>query len=169
MIQTESEAAAANRETGDTHRLDAGKDAGFWLIPRRPLILLAQLYAIGAAKYAPRGWEAGMAWSRIVDPLFRHLLKWLTGEKYDPVDGQHHLAAVAWACFALMEYETTHPELDDLAREQIGQAVTVHDEAWANAVANADPASGNRPANTHHTGPASLLTDFGGERNMLGD
>jgi hypothetical protein len=111
-------------ERGDHSRKDYGKDSGFWLIPRRPLIALAKVYAIGAAKYAPRGWEAGMEWSRVVDPLFRHLLKWMTGEKYDPVDGQHHLASVAWAALTLMEYETTHPELDDLARDRIAPEVT---------------------------------------------
>lgn len=103
-------------EAGDSSRKDTGKDAGFHLLPYVGLRELARLYKIGADKYEPRGWEKGMAWSRIVDPMFRHLFKWLGGEKYDQVDGQHHLAAVAWACFALMEYEETHPELDDLKR-----------------------------------------------------
>jgi hypothetical protein len=107
-------------ETGDERKKDYGKPGGFWLLPRRPLIALAHVFEIGARKYRPRGWEAGMEWSRIVDALFRHLFAWLSGEKYDPVDGQHHLASVAWAAFVLMEYETTHPELDDLARDRIG-------------------------------------------------
>lgn len=103
-------------EKGDESRKDDGKDGGFWLLPYVGMRELSRLYAIGASKYSPRGWEKGMAWSRIVDPMFRHLFKWLKGEKYDQRDGQHHLAAVAWACFALMEYEETHPELDDLKR-----------------------------------------------------
>ena len=103
-------------ETGDKQRKDDGKAKGFWLIPRRGLTALAEVFQIGADKYSPRGWEAGMAWSRVVDPMFRHILKWMPGEKYDPVDGQHHLASVAWACLALIEYEETHPELDDLKR-----------------------------------------------------
>jgi len=115
-LPTGSGAVRPVGESGDAKRLDHGKDGGFWLIPTRPLTELAKLYATGAAKYSPRGWEAGMEWSRVVDPMFRHLLKWLRGEKYDQVDGQHHLIAVAWACFALVEYEETHPELDDLQR-----------------------------------------------------
>jgi hypothetical protein len=108
-------------EYGDTRRKDAGKAAGFHLIPRRPLAELARLYAIGAAKYKPRGWEAGMEWSRVWDAMERHLSKYIMGERFDAVDGQHHLASVAWACFALMEYELTHPELDDLRRpEDVG-------------------------------------------------
>jgi hypothetical protein len=103
-------------ETGDEKRKDTGKAAGFWLIPSGPLAALAHVYKIGADKYSPRGWESGMEWSRIVDPMFRHILAWMRGEKYDKTDGQHHLASVAWACFALMEYENTHPELDNLER-----------------------------------------------------
>lgn len=102
------------KESGDSRRKDAGKPGGFYLIPPGPLTELAALYKTGAAKYSPRGWEAGMEWSRVVDPMFRHLLKWIGGETHDQVDGQHHLAAVAWACFALMEYERTHPEMDDV-------------------------------------------------------
>lgn len=105
---------SAAGETGDQSRLDNGKASGFYLIPTRPLTELAKLYALGAAKYSPRGWEKGMEWRRILDPAFRHLFAWMRGEKYDPIDGQHHLIAVAWAMFALVEYEETHPELDDI-------------------------------------------------------
>lgn len=103
-------------ESGDSKRKDAGKDAGFWLIPPDSLAQLAEVYAIGAKKYAPRGWEKGMEWSRIVDPMFRHILAYMKGETHDATDGQHHMAAVAWAALALMEYERTHPEMDDLRR-----------------------------------------------------
>jgi hypothetical protein len=30
------------------------------------------------------------------------------------VDGQHHLAIVAWGALVLMTYEQTKPELDDM-------------------------------------------------------
>jgi hypothetical protein len=106
-------------ERGDDKRLDAGKPDGFWLLPWRPLTALAHVYSIGARKYSPRGWERGMEWSRILDPAMRHLGKWLAGERYDKVDGQHHLASVVWAMFALMEYEETHPELDNIHDEEL--------------------------------------------------
>lgn len=101
-------------ETGDGQRKDDNKIKGFYLLPTRPLEEVARLYQIGANKYTPRGWEKGMAWSRVLDPMFRHLFKWIRGERYDKVDGQHHLASVIWAALALMEYEETHPELDDI-------------------------------------------------------
>jgi hypothetical protein len=101
-------------ESGDNKRKDAGKPNGFYLIPPDALTELAKVYAIGAKKYSPRGWEAGMEWSRVLDPMFRHILAWQRGQTHDPTDGQHHLASVAWAALALMEYERTHPELDDV-------------------------------------------------------
>jgi hypothetical protein len=112
-------------DVGDRMKKDHGKLGGFWLIPTYPLRELVRLFAIGAAKYSPRLWEEGMNWSRIYDAMNRHLLAWLDGETHDPTDGQHHLASVAWAALVLMEYERTHPELDDLMRSSIGADATV--------------------------------------------
>ena len=83
------------------------------LIPVSPLEQLAEVYTIGCKKYADRNWEKGIAWSRCYGALIRHLLKFWKGESIDSQDGQHHLAAVVFYAFALMEYEKTHPELDD--------------------------------------------------------
>lgn len=91
---------------------DSGK-ARFDLLPVRPLQELATVYTIGAAKYADRNWEKGLAWGRVFAALMRHAWAWWGGEIHDPIDGQHHLASVAWCALALIEYETTHPELDD--------------------------------------------------------
>ena len=93
---------------------DTGK-ARFDLIPVRPLRALADVYTIGARKYSDRNWERGIAWGRVFAALCRHAFAWWGGEQTDPVDGQHHLASVAWCALALIEYETTHPELDDRA------------------------------------------------------
>ena len=89
--------------------------ARFDLIPSRPLEELARVYTIGAAKYEDRNWERGLAWGRVFAAMMRHAWAWWRRETYDPVDKQHHLASVAWCALALMEYECTHPELDDRA------------------------------------------------------
>lgn len=91
---------------------DTGK-LRYDLIPPRPLEWLAEVYTIGCKKYDDRNWEKGISWGRIFAAMMRHAWKWWRGEKYDAEDGQHHLASVAWCAFALMEYEETHPELDD--------------------------------------------------------
>jgi hypothetical protein len=112
-------------EVGDRKKKDYGKLGGFWLIPTHPFRELVRVFAIGASKYHARGWEAGMEWSRIFDAMNRHILAWLDGERFDPTDGQHHLASVAWAALVLMEYERTHPEFDDLFRPSIDGEASV--------------------------------------------
>jgi hypothetical protein len=91
---------------------DGGK-LRFDLLPVEPLKQVVHVYTMGAAKYTDRNWEKGMRWGRIFAALMRHAWAWWAGERNDPVDGQHHLASVAWCALALMEYEQTHPELDD--------------------------------------------------------
>src|SRR3990167_10964079 len=79
----------------------------------RSLSHVAEVYTIGAKKYADRNWEKGLQWGRVFSALLRHAWAWWWGEQKDPVDGQRHLASVCWCALALMEYEDTHPELDD--------------------------------------------------------
>jgi hypothetical protein len=93
-------------------KADDGKHR-YDLIPAQPLDELARVYTIGAGKYADRDWEKGLKWGRVFAAMMRHAWKWWRGERHDPEDGQHHLASVAWCAFALMEFERTHPELDD--------------------------------------------------------
>lgn len=83
------------------------------LIPVRPLLDLAQVYTIGAAKYGDRNWEAGIAWSRIYGAMLRHAFRFWSGQDIDEEDGQKTLASVAWCALTLLEYARTHPELDD--------------------------------------------------------
>jgi len=91
---------------------DAGK-ARFDLLPVKPLFKVVEVYTIGAKKYSDRNWEAGLKWGRVFAAMMRHGWNWWHGERLDPKDGQHHLASVAWCALTLMEYEETHPELDD--------------------------------------------------------
>lgn len=91
---------------------DTGK-LRYDLIPPYPMALVAEVYTIGARKYADRNWEKGIAWARIFRALLGHAWAWFLGEKHDPKDGQHHLASVVWCALALMEFEVTHKELDD--------------------------------------------------------
>lgn len=92
------------------------KLAAFDLVPVSPLTQLAEHYGRGAQKYADRNWERGIAWSLNYAALMRHVTQWWGGEDLDPETGSHHLAAVAWHAFALLEYAETHPELDDRPR-----------------------------------------------------
>jgi len=73
----------------------------------------ALVYTIGSYKYDDRNWEKGILWGRVYRALVSHATKWWAGETRDQEDGKHHLASVVWCAKALMEYEDTHPELDD--------------------------------------------------------
>jgi len=100
----------------DAKDLGAKNDAGklrFDLIPVRSLEEVAGLYTMGAKKYADRNWEKGLSWSRCFAAMMRHAWAFWRGETFDKEDGQHHMASVAWYALAFIEYEYTHPELDD--------------------------------------------------------
>ncbi len=94
-------------------RKDDSDKLRYDLIPVGPMAEVARVYTIGAKKYTDRNWELGLKWGRVYSALQRHANAWWRGERNDPIDGQHHLASVAWCALALMEYESTHPELDD--------------------------------------------------------
>lgn len=95
---------------------DAGKSR-FSLVPVEPLSELVKVYDIGCAKYGRENWRKGMDWSRVYDAMMRHLLAWWGGEKRDPVDGQHHLASVAFGAMTLMWYELRGVGCDDRSKE----------------------------------------------------
>jgi hypothetical protein len=83
------------------------------LIPVLPLAEVAQVYTHGASKYTDKNWELGMAWHRCYGALQRHANAFWSGESRDKESNCHHLASVIFCALALMEYERTHPELDD--------------------------------------------------------
>lgn len=85
-------------------RFDAGKNR-YDLIPPYPLDELAKVYTYGTLKYDSDNYLKGMKWRKVIGPLFRHLWKWVRGEKIDEESGCHHMAMVVWQCFALMMYE----------------------------------------------------------------
>lgn len=97
------ETARPGDQMGNGYKRDDGKRP--WsLLPWDALGIVVDLYGMGAKKYSPRNWEAGMDWSRPYDALLRHLTAWWGGEEKDPVDGQHHLTSVVWCALALLTY-----------------------------------------------------------------
>lgn len=95
-------------ETGSRRDTQEGKPR-FDLIPTGPLTRLAHLYGRGAEKYDDWNWAKGQPLSRVYASMFRHMIAWREGDR-----SEDHLAAVAWNAFALMHFEDTRPELDDL-------------------------------------------------------
>lgn len=129
------------RTTSSTGGEKGVKLAKFNLIPQGPLWELAEHFGKGANKYAEHQWRQGYEWSKSFDAISRHNNEFWSGKDYDvcsnnpegcqhvdkdgnPFDsgvpdtcynhtGSHHMVAVAWHSFVLLEFRNTHPEHDD--------------------------------------------------------
>lgn len=69
--------------TARPHRLELS-------VPARQLPGVAAVLGFGAAKYAPRGWEQGIPFSRVFAAAARHAAAWAAGEHIDPESGLAH-------------------------------------------------------------------------------
>lgn len=88
---------------------------------------VAKIFTKGARKYAPHNWLRGMAWSKMVASLKRHLAAYERGEDYDfdPLcegckagdctnhTGELHIAQVAWNALGITSYYKHFPQGDD--------------------------------------------------------
>ena len=94
-------------------RFNEGKNR-IELLPPEWVWALGMVTTRGSIKYAARNWERGMTWSTMIGCMFRHALKFIAGERYDPDTGCHHLAMVAWNALALMSYDLKKIGTNDL-------------------------------------------------------
>lgn len=97
---------------GNGLRYDAGK-IRFDLIPPNAYKELGKILTYGSQKYAPRNWEKGMEWSKVIASLKRHLLAFELGEDRDPESGLLHIAHVMCNAAFLAEYYKIFPQGDD--------------------------------------------------------
>jgi len=86
---------------------------GMELLPLGALMEVARVYDYGATKYAPNNWRKGMAWSRMVGALLRHVAAWHEGEDLDPDTGLSHLVHAAFSVLSLVEFELKGIGQDD--------------------------------------------------------
>lgn len=102
---------SAPEPDGGARKDDIGK-LRYDLLPPRPLEELVRVYTAGSQIYGDRNWERGTNWGRYFAAMMRHAWAWwLGGGRHD--QRMHHLASVAWYCFALMHYENEGIGLDD--------------------------------------------------------
>jgi hypothetical protein len=105
-----------NKIEGDVYRAESGAIRSndvhlrYDLIPVPAFRRLTKRYTDGAVKYGEHNWQKGFKWSVVFNHMMEHMMKFQNGEF--PEDD--HLAAIAWGAFALMIYQSTHPELNDL-------------------------------------------------------
>ncbi len=91
---------------------DGGKDP-WHLLPVDAVRAVVKVLAFGAAKYAPRNWEAGLAWSRCYAAALRHLTAWWEGECADPETGMSHLWHAGCCVMFLIAFELRGTGSDD--------------------------------------------------------
>ena len=96
----------------ETTKHDSNK-APLALIPTSALIEEAHVLAFGARKYGTHNWRQGITWSKLISAILRHMAAFNAGENFDQESGLHHLAHVRVSCAFLLEYMSSHPELDD--------------------------------------------------------
>lgn len=144
---------AETRTTSSTGGQKGTKLARFDLIPAGPLTELAEHYGRGARKYADHQWRKGYEWSKSIAALGRHYALFVQGYDYDvcsndpdgcsfvdadgndyePLEpdtcfnhtGSHHMAAVAWHAFLLLEFKGEYPEHDDRYRPTGGHPADI--------------------------------------------
>jgi hypothetical protein len=95
------------------------------LVPSSLLFAVGEILTFGATKYGARNWEDGFAWSRAYGALQRHLWSWWEGEDVDPETGKSHLWHAGCELAFLIEFEDTHPELDDRPTEIINPYINL--------------------------------------------
>lgn len=111
------------------------------LVPQGPLQELATHFGRGAMKYELHQWRSGYEWSKSYQAAARHLSAFWSGLDYDVCSnepdncrhtdlegnpfstgrpdtcfnhtGSHHMVAVAWHSFVLLEFKDRFPEYDD--------------------------------------------------------
>jgi len=74
---------------------------------------IAAVLQFGAQKYDQHNWRKGFVWSRPLSAALRHILAFNAGEDTDPESGHSHIAHAMCCLMFLLEFEKTHPELDD--------------------------------------------------------
>ena len=83
------------------------------LLSTEALNQTAAVLKFGAQKYAEHNWRKGFAWSRPLAAAMRHLTAFNDGEDKDPESGLSHIGHAMCCLMFLLEFEKTHPELDD--------------------------------------------------------
>ena len=80
---------------------------------------VAKVLQFGAQKYDSHNWRKGFVWSRPLSAALRHILAFNAGEDRDSESGHSHIAHAMCCLMFLLEFEKTHPELDDRYREDV--------------------------------------------------
>ncbi len=103
-------------ETGG-QKYDCGK-VRMELLDPEAIEQLAKVLTFGANKYAAHNWRGGIAFSRLIAALLRHVFAFIRGEDRDPESGLPHIAHAMCCCMFLLGLRA-RSEFDDRYKEAI--------------------------------------------------
>lgn len=112
--------AAIQKQFGTAMKFDTDK-LPLHLLSTEAMNQTAAVLKFGAQKYAEHNWRKGFAWSRPLAAAMRHITAFNAGEDTDPESGLSHLAHAACCIMFLLEFEKTHPNLDDRYKPDLPQ------------------------------------------------
>lgn len=113
--------AAIQKQFGTALKFDGDK-LPLHLLSTEAMNQTAAVLKFGAQKYAEHNWRKGFAWSRPLSAAMRHITAFNAGEDTDPESGLSHLAHAACCIMFLLEFEKTHPHLDDRYKPDVQAA-----------------------------------------------
>lgn len=73
----------------------------------------ALVWMFGTKKYSRDNWKKGLPFLSVCDSILRHINAYMQGETNDPESGLPHMAHIRCNTSMLIEFEITHPELND--------------------------------------------------------
>ena len=91
---------------------DAGKPRTD-LLPPLELLEVAEVYGLGAEKYAAKNYLQGLTTMRYMAAVLRHILYWMAGHDDDPETGKSTLAHAVCSLLIVMEIQRLRPDCDD--------------------------------------------------------
>ena len=83
------------------------------LLPADALTEWARAMTFGATKYGDHNWRKGLAWTRVLGSMARHMTAFMSGQDNDPESGVNHMAHVMCNAAFLLHYTNHKPDLDD--------------------------------------------------------
>ena len=121
------------KATGTALKFDVDK-LPLHLLSTEAMNQTAAVLKFGAQKYAEHNWRKGFAWSRPLAAAMRHITAFNDGEDCDPESGLSHLAHAACCIMFLLEFEKTHPHLDDRYKPNVPQVSKTPEQDQKNTI-----------------------------------
>lgn len=92
------------------------------LWPPRTLLSVGRVLTKGAKKYSADNWRKVDDTGRYVGAMFRHLVAYMMGEKWDPDDGEHHLSHLICCAAFIVELDLEKADADRIQRAETVEA-----------------------------------------------